>query len=72
MASVQGGEGWGHVLFQLCMRSWSNGEEACFVDGGGYLDEGFQGGTFDLPPLRGGGRRGKLFIVWLVKLWEIS
>ena len=26
----------------------------------------------DLPPLRGGGRRGKLFIVRSVKLWEIS
>jgi len=26
----------------------------------------------DLPPLRGGGRRGKLFIVKSGKLWEIS
>ncbi len=80
---MRGGEGWGHVLFQLCMRSWSNGEEACYVDGGGYLEEGFRGGTlrppsfveverFDLPPLRGGGRRGKLFIVRSVKLLEIS
>jgi hypothetical protein len=43
------------------------------IDGGGYLEEGFRGGTlrFDLPPLRGGGRRGKLFIVGSVKLWEI-
>ena len=35
---------YGHVLFQLCMRSWSNGEEACYIDGGGYLEEGFRGG----------------------------
>ena len=35
---------YGHLLFQLCMRSWSNGEEACYVDGGGYLEEGFRGG----------------------------
>ena len=27
---------------------------------------------FDLPPFRGGGHGGKLFIVRLVKLWEIS
>jgi len=27
----------------MCL--WSNGEEACYVDGGGYLEEGFQGGT---------------------------
>ena len=31
----------GHLLFQLCMCSWSNGEEACYVDGGDYLEEGF-------------------------------
>jgi len=26
---------YGHLLFQLCMHSWSNGEEACYIDGGG-------------------------------------
>ena len=37
-----------------------------------YLEEGyFEVERFDLPPLRGGGRRGKLFIVGSVKLWEI-
>jgi hypothetical protein len=25
-----GGRVGGHLLFQLCMRSWSNGEEACY------------------------------------------
>jgi len=32
----------------------------------------FEVECFDLPPLCGGGHRGKLFIVKLVKLWEIS
>lgn len=36
---------YGYLLFQLCMRSWSNGEEACYVDGGGYLEEVVRGGT---------------------------
>jgi len=31
---------YGHLLFQLCMRSYSNGEEAYYVNGGGYLEEG--------------------------------
>ena len=33
---------YGHLLFQLCMCSSSNGEEACYVDGGGHLEEAFQ------------------------------
>ena len=45
----RGGEGWGHVLFQLCMRSWSNGEEACYIDGVAYLEEGIRGGTLRPP-----------------------
>ena len=36
---------YGHLLFQLCMPSSSNGEEACYVDGGCYLEQGFRGGT---------------------------
>jgi len=32
----------------------------------------FEVECFDLPPLRGGGHGGILFIVWSVKLWEIS
>ena len=43
--AVSRGEGWGHLFFQLCMCSWSNREEACYINGGGYLEEGFQGGT---------------------------
>ena len=42
---------YGHLLFQLCMCSWSNGEEACYVDDGGYLEEGFRGGTLHPPSL---------------------
>ena len=34
----------GKLFFQLCMRSWTNGEEACYIDGGAYLEEGFRGG----------------------------
>lgn len=40
---------YGHLLFQLRMRPWSNGEEACYVDVGGYLEEGFRGGTLRPP-----------------------
>ena len=39
----------GILLFQLCMRSWSNGEEACYIDGVAYLEEGFRGGTLRPP-----------------------
>ena len=39
---------------------------------GAIWKKDFEVERFDLPPLRGGGRRGKLFIVRSVKLWEIS
>ena len=40
---------YGHFLFQLCMCSWSNGEEACYIDCGGYLEEGFRCGMLQPP-----------------------
>jgi hypothetical protein len=39
---------------------------------GAIWKKDFEVERFDLPPLRGGGRRGKLFIVRSVKLLEIS
>jgi hypothetical protein len=39
---------------------------------GAIWKKDFEVERFDLPPLRGGGRRGKVFIVQSVKLWEIS
>jgi len=39
---------------------------------GAIWKKDFEVERFDLPPLRGGGRRGKLFIVKSVKLCEIS
>ena len=65
---------YGHLLFQLCMGLLSNGEEACYYSHrwwGLFGKKDFEVERFDLPPLRGGGRRGKLFIVGSVKLWEI-
>ena len=40
---------YGYLLFQLCVHLWSNGEEDCYVDGGGYLEEGFRGGIIQPP-----------------------
>ena len=40
-----------YLLFQFFMQSWSNGEDACYVDDGGYLEEGFRGGTLHPPSL---------------------
>ena len=39
---------------------------------GAIWKKDFEVERFDLPPLCGGGRRGKLFIAQSVKLWEIS
>jgi len=39
---------------------------------GAIWKKDFEVERFDLPPLRGGGRRGAVFIVQSVKLWEIS
>ena len=38
----------------------------------GRWNKDFEVERFDLPPLRGGGRRGELLIVGTAKLWEIS
>ena len=74
LGGLSAGRVGGNLLFQFCMRSWSNGEEACYyIDGGGAIwKKDLEVERFDLPPLRGGGRRRKLFIVKSVKLWEIS
>jgi len=39
---------------------------------GAIWKKDFEVERFDLPPLRGGVRRGAVFIVQSVKLWEIS
>jgi len=39
---------------------------------GAIWKKDFEVERFDLPPLRGGGCRGKLFIVQSIKLWETS
>ena len=39
---------------------------------GAIWKKDFEVEHFNLPPLCGGGRSGKLFIVKSVKLWEIS
>jgi len=39
---------------------------------GAIWKKDFEVECFDLPPLHGGGRRGAVFIVQSVKLWEIS
>jgi hypothetical protein len=58
---VRGVEGRGAFLRERgCGLGW------CFI-----WKKDFEVERFDLPPLRGGGRRGKLFIVGSVKLWEI-
>ena len=63
--------GLGHVLFQLCMRSWSMGRRLATSMVGAIWKKDFEVERFDLPPLRGGHRRGKLFIVRSLKLLEI-
>ena len=59
MASVRGVEGRGAFLREV-------------VGSVGRWNKDFEVERFDLPPLRGGGRRGELFIVGTVKQWEIS
>ena len=39
---------------------------------GAIWKKDFKVECFDLPPLHGGGRRGTVFIIQSVKLWEIS
>ena len=38
---------------------------------GAIWKKDFEVEPFDIPPLRGGGRRGAVFIIQLAKLWEI-
>jgi hypothetical protein len=46
-------------------------ERGCGLGWSFIWKKDFEVERFDLPPLRGGGRRGKLFIVGSVKLLEI-
>ena len=39
---------------------------------GAIWKKDFEVECFNLPPLHGGGRRGPVFIVQSIKLWEIS
>ena len=64
---------YGHLLFQLRMRSWSNGGRMRAMSMVGAIwKKDFEVECFELPPLHGGGCRGTVFIVQSINLLGIS
>jgi len=68
------GEGWGELVVSnsVCARGPTGRRLATTSIVGAISKKDLEVERFDLPPLRGGGHRGKLFIVKSGKLWEIS
>jgi hypothetical protein len=71
---VRGGEGrvGGMCCFNCVCARGPMGRRLATSMVGDIWKKDFEVERFDLPPLRGGGLRGKLFIVRSVKLLEIS